>query len=80
MSKKQFDAKTKVNYGSRMASDTAETYRRERMKWPYRMFPERAPLLERRAQYLRERGMSPLWIGSPMRAPANFKALGRFPR
>lgn len=69
MTKREFDEKTATNFGGRMASDERRAYRLERMK-----SDERAPLLERRAAYLERRGMSPLWIGSPFRAPALFAA------
>ncbi len=72
MTKREFDKATQRNFGGGrgvMASDERASYRRERMK-----DNSRAPVFERRAAYLRERGMSPLWIGSPLRAPALWRA------
>lgn len=79
MTKREFDALTKRNSGWRcglsgkwfggMARDEREDYRALRRK-----DDSRAPLLERRAEYLARRGMSPLWRGSPFRVPADHAA------
>lgn len=72
MTKRDFDAETKHNYGMPRGDRTA--YRESRHR-----YDSRAPLLERRAAYLARRGISPLDIRSPLRAPALYAA-GLWPR
>lgn len=66
MTKREFDNLTKQNNGVLWGQVTA--YRKERCL-PERQ-SQRAPLLERRAEYLARTGKSPLTVGSPLRAPA----------
>ena len=71
MTRREFDKQTKWNHHEPMPGDTRVDYRQRRHLEPK---GARAPLLERRAEYLERRGMSPLWIGSPLRAPALYRA------
>ena len=70
MTRRDFDAATRENWGGPfMASDERAAYRAARHR--------DAPGVDRlavRAAYLRRRGRSPLWIGSPHRAPALYRA------
>ncbi len=82
MTKRQFDAKTKWNAGSRMASDTRAQYRSERGRG--NCFRNcycqacRLSVLERRAAYGLQHDHAALAIASPLRAPAALAAhLGR---
>ncbi len=68
MTRKQFDAITKENNGRDFGQRTE--YRAARR------IDSRCDVdtLAARAAYLARRGKSPLWIGSPMRASAMYRA------
>lgn len=92
MTRREFDKATKVNWNADrspdtsiflMASDERANYRATRMRGDCLRRCScrrcREPLLERRAAYLQRYGQSPLALGSPMRAPAIWRALKRLP-
>lgn len=81
MTRREFDATTKCTgresgrrldgkFGPWMASDERAIYRASRM----RDLPAGVDRLAVRWAYRLRRGKSPLWIGSPHRAPALYRA------
>ncbi|NUP12902.1 MAG: hypothetical protein HOW73_43235 [Polyangiaceae bacterium] len=88
MTKRQFDAKTKRNAGGKLASDERWQYRNARGRecrgcGAYGSTVTRDRLAERSALASSERRSDPrfavLGIGSPLRAPACARLLGRLP-
>lgn len=81
MTKREFDAANKVNFGTRMASDTCESYR-DTMHRPMRYSRRDWDRLAVRAAYSTERkawhgAKGALTMGSKLRAPLRWRMTGK---